>query len=263
MYPFIFHHGDFFIPTFFFMVMVASLTTTFYCYWQAKKKGMSQVAILDISLLGTLCGVMGARLFHIFFEAPWYYWEHPSYVFHFWQGGFVGYGVFIGITVSTLCYLKLKKLPVLDYADLIALGCPLIILLVRVGCLGAGCCYGKPTDFFLHLTFNNPASDAGHDFRGVALHATQIYDMLNAMFTFVVIHIVDRYRKFRGQVMIVFFLSYAFFRFCIEYLRGDEDRGVYLDGWLSTSQITGIVIWVVGGLLYWQLSKKRIPQQKM
>lgn len=257
MFPFIFHYKDIFIPTFFFMIMVASLVTTFYCYWQAGRVGLSQVAILDISLLGTLLGVIGARFFHIFAEAPAYYWEDPWRVFYFWQGGFVGYGAFIGVTAATILYVKWRKLDVLEYADLMALGCPFIIGLIRVGCLGAGCCYGKPTDFFLHFVFNHPASDAARFHAGVPVHATQLYDFLNACLTFGVVHYVYfRKRAFKGQAMLTFFMMYSFFRFLIEFLRGDEDRGVYLDGAISTSQITGIVIWVIGLSLWLYWSKR-------
>lgn len=258
MFPFIFHYGDLYIPTFFLMIMVATLAATFYCYWQAGRMGLSQIAVLDISLIGTVLGIVGARLFHIIVEAPDYYLEHPSYVFHFWQGGFVGYGAFIGIAVGTVLYLKWKKLPILQYVDLMALGCPLIVFFVRIGCIGAGCCYGKPTDFLFHLTFTHPASDAGRDFLGVALHATQIYDMINAMIVFGVIHLVNRKKKFHGQIMLLFFMVYAFGRFFIEFLRGDEDRGVYFDGLISTSQITGIAFILIGAVLWYFWSKKPI-----
>ncbi|OGQ08437.1 MAG: hypothetical protein A3G32_10135 [Deltaproteobacteria bacterium RIFCSPLOWO2_12_FULL_40_28] len=255
MFPFIIHYKNIYIPTFFFMIMVASLATTFYCYWQAGRKHMSQIAILDISLFGTMVGIVGARLFHVFVEAPQYYWEDPIRVFYFWQGGFVGYGAFIGVALSAIIYLKMKKLSVLEYGDLVALGCPLIIFFVRVGCVGAGCCYGKPTDFPIHFVFHNPASDGGHDFPGQKLHATQIYDMMNAIFTFIVLHIVDKRKKFSGQLILIFFSMYAFFRFFIEFLRGDEDRGVYFNKAISTSQITGLVILAICTILYFFLRK--------
>lgn len=258
MFPFIINTHGIIIPTFFFMIMVASLVATLHIYYQAPKHALSQIVVLDISFFATLSGVIGARLFHIFVEAPAYYWEQPIRVFYFWQGGFVGYGAFLGILFSTLVYLKIKKQPVLRYVDLVALGCPWIIFLIRVGCVGAGCCYGKPTDFFFHLTFTDSASDAGHDFPGVHLHATQIYDMLNAIITFCIIHWIDRRKKFQGQVLIVFFMSYAVMRFMIEFLRGDADRGLYLNNTISTSQITGIVIVVVASFFY-QICKRKYP----
>lgn len=259
MLPFVFHYDDVFIPTYFFMIMVASLATTFYLYWQAPKKGYSQIVCLDISLVGTITGILGARLFHIFFEAPGYYWDNPHYVFYIWQGGFVGYGAFIGVTAGCLVYFMIKKLPVLEYADFVALGGPIIVFLVRVGCVGAGCCYGTPTDFFIHFTFTHPGSDAARDFLGVPLHATQLYDMMNSAFAF---FMVNRYvypnKKFHGQVMLTFFMIYAFFRFFIEYLRGDMDRGVYLDGLISTSQIVSLVILSLGSFLYYYLGRKKL-----
>ena len=237
------------------MVMVASLAATFYAYWQAGRRGMSQVVVLDISLVSTLTGIIGARLFHIFAEAPGYYWAHPSYVFHFWQGGFVGYGAFIGVAAGIIGYLKFKKLPVLKYCDLMALGCPLIIFFVRIGCLGAGCCYGKPTTSLFHLIFTNPASDAGEDFPGVPLYPTQIYDMISALVIFGLIHLIDRKKKFDGVTTLAFFALYAFFRFFIEFFRGDADRGLYFNGLVSTSQITGVVILVVCSALYFRLKQ--------
>ncbi len=217
---------------------------------------MSQIAILDIAMVATITGVIGARLFHVFVEAPDYYWEKPVRVFYFWQGGFVGYGAFLGVMSGALAYLKIRKMPLLRYADLVSLGCPLIIFFVRIGCLGAGCCYGKPTHFFIHLIFHNPSSEGGHFFRDIPLHATQIYDQLNALITFGIIHWVDKHKKFDGQVLLTFLMSYAFFRFWIEFLRGDVDRGVYFNGMISTSQITSLIFIVVGSILYSLLLKK-------
>ncbi len=257
MFPFIINYKDIVIPTFFFMIMVGSLVCAFYIYWQAGRKKMSQIAMLDVAMIGTITGVIGARLLHVFTEAPAYYWEKPIRVFYFWQGGFVGYGAFFGIIAGALVYLYIRKLPLLKYADLITLGCPLIILFVRIGCIGAGCCYGKPTDFFLHLTFHNLASEAGNSFRNIPLHPTQIYDMLNATITFIFIHWVDRHKKFDGQVLLSFLMSYAFFRFWIEFLRGDVDRGVYFNGHISTSQFTS-AIFILSGMILWRvLSRKR------
>lgn len=240
MLPFIYQSSDFTIPTFFFMIMVATLASTFYLYLRAPKLGFSQVVVLDISLWGTVAGIIGARFFHIFLEYPGYYWEDPVRVFYFWQGGFVGYGVFFGITLSTLLYLKIRKLSFLDYGDFIALAMPILIFGVRLGCLGAGCCYGKPTDFFLHLVFNNPASDAGHDYLGMALHATQLYDLTNAVIIFLLCHWVYSRRQYRGQVIMVFFIAHGILRSLNEFLRGDADRGVYLGGWISTSQFISL-----------------------
>lgn len=258
MFPFIFKHGEFVIQTFSFMLMVASLVATLIIYKLAPKKGLSQIAILDIGIIGTLSAIVGMRIFHVLVEYPSYYWEDPWRVFQIWKGGFVSYGAVIGITVSVFIYLRIKKLPFWPYCDLVALIGPVINFIVRIGCLGAGCCYGRPTDSFLHLTFTNPASDAGHKFPGIPLHPTQIYDLLlNGVWLFIVLIFIYRRKKFEGQVTASFFMFYAVQRAFVEFFRGDADRGVYFGGLVSTAQVTGIFAFLFGLFLYVYLSKRK------
>jgi phosphatidylglycerol:prolipoprotein diacylglycerol transferase len=281
MVPVIIKSGAFAIPTFFFMVMLGILAATFFLYYKAPKVGMSQVAALDFGIVGGISGILGARLFLVLVEdydigwrnplisawfdtnpavikTFWYYWHDLGRVLEFWRGGFVSYGAYIGGTIAVLLYLKLRKLPVLDYVDFVATSIPLMVIFIRIGCLGAGCCYGKPTDFFLHLSFTNPFSDAGARFPGMHLHATQIYDLLNGVFLFIYLNWRYPRRRFRGEVFLSFFILYSFFRALIEFLRGDADRGLYLGGVLSTAQITGLIFIVLGAALY-LLLRRRYP----
>lgn len=262
MYPFIINQGDFIVPTFFFMVMMGVLVTTFYAYFRAPKMGFSQVAILDMGIIGAIFGIIGGRLFHVLFEALWFYKEDPTRIFEFWRGGFVSFGAYIGGTLALLAYLKIRKLPVLKYSDFVVMSLPFMIFFIRLGCLGAGCCYGKPTDFFFHLTFLDPQSDAGSKFPGISLHATQIYDMINAIVIFIILNWRYYRRKFDGEIALLFFILYSSFRGIIEVFRGDKDRGVYLDGALSTGQITGSVIILICIVLYVVLLRRSKAETK-
>lgn len=261
------------IPSFFFMVMLGVLATTFFLYYRAPKLGLSQVACLDFGIIGAIFGVLGARLYHVFFEnldlgyhvpliqrwfgtKPWeiptltYYAHDPMRILEFWRGGFVSYGAFIGGATAVIIYLKLRKLPILQYADFVSTAIPLMVIFIRLGCIGAGCCYGKPTDFFIHLIFHHPQSDAGSKFPGMALHASQIYDMLNG---FILLGFLNwRYprKRFHGEIFLLLFMGYSFFRFWIEFLRGDLDRGVWLGGRLSSAQITGLMIIAITAVCY-------------
>jgi len=259
MLPFVINQGDFVIPTFFFMVMVGVLVTTFYLYFRAPKMGFSQVAVLDIGIVGAIFGILGARIFHVFFEAFWFYKQDPMHFFEFWRGGFVSFGAYIGGALAVLGYLKLRKLPVLKYADFISLAIPFMVFFIRLGCLGAGCCYGKPTDFFFHLVFIDPQSDAGSKFAGIGLHATQIYDMINAVVIFAILHWRYYRKKFDGEIVLLLFILYSFFRGAIEFLRGDRDRGLYFDDMVSTGQITGVILIVLctGFYIYLLMKNKK------
>ncbi len=233
------------------MMVLASLAATFYVYYRAPSKGLSKVVALDLGILGTLAGIVGTRLFHVFVEAPGYYWQHPSHIYQIWRGGLVSHGGIILITVTFLIYFRMKKLPMWKYLDLCAPAFAIINFFIRLGCLSAGCCYGKPTHFFIHLVFKSPASDAGYKFQGVPLHATQVYDLLlSGVFLFFILNWIDRKKKFDGQVTACFFILYGFMRGMVEFLRGDLDRGVYAGGMISTGQIMGLCSIVFGFILY-------------
>lgn len=257
MRPFLFHLGPIGVPAFFFMIMVGALTATFYAYHLAKKEeGVDPVVMLDFGIIAIIASVIGSRVLHILVESPGYYWEDPVRVFYFWQGGFVSLGAYLFSFVGWLVYLRYRKLPTWRYLDAIVLVVPIIIFFVRLGCLCAGCCFGKPTDFFMHLVFTDPGGAAGEAHPGVALHATQVYNMLNAVVMFFVLRLVHKYRRYYGQQLVAFFLYYGVTRFLIEFLRGDVDRGLWFDNTLSSGQIAMVIAFAFGVVLHFALHKR-------
>lgn len=262
MFPVLFASEYLVIPTFFSMVTLGILVITFYLYFRAPSLGLSQIVVLDLGIVGAIFGILGARVFHILVEALDFYREDWTRIFEFWRGGFVSYGAFIGGGGAVLLYLILRHQPMLKYADLVATGLPILVFFIRLGCLGVGCCYGKPTDFFFHLTFHNPYTPPAEvGLLGQHLHATQVYGMLKAVFIFGFLNWYYRRRRFDGEVMCLFFMIYPVLRALIEFLRGDLDRGVYLDGAVSTAQITGLVIFVVAAMGYaylWNRHKSQL-----
>jgi phosphatidylglycerol:prolipoprotein diacylglycerol transferase len=257
MRPILFSIGHIGVPAFFLMIMVGTLAATFYGYWLAKREHADPVVILDFGIIGIIASVIGTRLFHIIIENPAYYWEKPIRVFYFWQGGFVSIGAFVFTAAAWLVYLRVRKLETWRYFDIAAVIVPVTIFFVRLGCLLAGCCYGKPTDFFIRLTFRDAGSAAGYYYPGVPLHATQPYFMLNAVIMGVILYLIYRYRKFHGQVLASFLIYYGISRFFIEFLRGDADRGLCFGGYLSTGQIAMIFSFCAGVFIYIVRSRKR------
>jgi phosphatidylglycerol:prolipoprotein diacylglycerol transferase len=91
------------------------------------------------------------------------------------------------------------------------------------------------------VTFTHPESLAP---KGVPLHPTQLYSSLNSLIIFAVLIGVRRIKKFEGQIFCIYVLLYGATRFVLEYFRGDE-RGMFLDGTLSTSQLLGLIMVVI------------------
>ncbi len=258
MRPFLFSLGSSQVPSFFFMIMVATLACTFYIYGVAKKRGLKPEVMLDFGIIGMLAGVIGARIFHILVEAPDYYWEKPSRVFEFWKGGFVSWGGFIAIWISLMTYLRIRKLPALTYFDAFATGAPIIKFFVRVGCLLTGCCYGSPTDLPWAISFLNPTSTAYYYFKDTPLHPTQVYSMIHAVLLFLLVNwFYFKKRHFPGQTICILAMGWTLPRAFIELFRGDADRGVYFGGLVSTGQITGVLIFLAALATYCYLERRQ------
>ena len=258
MRPILFQIGDMTVPSFFFMVMIGALAATFYCAHMAKKEGADPIVLLDFGIIAIIASVIGSRLFHVVVENPGYYLEDPIRVFYFWQGGFVSIGAYLGTVIGWIIYIRKKKIDFLRYFDIAALGTPIIIFFVRVGCTLVGCCFGKPTDFFIHLVFNNKSSvPAYYHLSGTQLHATQPYCMLNALIMWLVLYIVYKKRQAYGYVLSAFLMYYGVSRFLIEFLRGDVDRGMWFNDMVSTGQISMVFFFAVGLALFIYCRRKK------
>ena len=75
---------------------------------------------------------------------------------------------------------------------------------------------------------------------GKTLWATQAWMSVNAVLVALVGYLVIKRRKWCGQASAVMLAHYAVTRFTIEFFRGDEIRGLWFGGALSTSQLVSI-----------------------
>jgi hypothetical protein len=117
------------------------------------------------------------------------------------------------------------KLPVLAVCDACAVALMLALGIGRWACLLAGDDYGKPTDLWLGIRFYNPRSlvvVGAPELQGVALHPTQLYMSVNALWLFFILEWVRRRSRHAGQTLAAMLVLYAATRsFLIEPFRGD------------------------------------------
>jgi phosphatidylglycerol:prolipoprotein diacylglycerol transferase len=129
----------------------------------------------------------------------------------------------------------------------------------RLGCLAAGCDYGRPTDSALGVVFTNPLS---HDLSGVPLgvrlYPTQLFESLATFLIFGILLWWYRRRTFDGQIFLLYMGLYGMARFFLEFLRGDEDRGFVFGHLLSTSQLIGLLaVATAVGLWLWRRQRSK------
>lgn len=216
--------------------LIAAVTLAFY---RSQKFGLNSDLMFNGSIIGFIFGMIGAKLLYIIVEWD-SYMKDPSLFLNI-GSGFVAYGGIILGIIAFLLYFKIKKTAVLEYAEIAIPAVSLGQAFGRVGCLMAGCCYGKPAPqgAWYGLTF--PAGSEAP--AGIPLYPVQIMCVvLNVLLCLFLIY-VNYKEKFAGAAISLYMILYAFGRFLIEFLRNDPRGAV---GPLSTSQFISIFVFIIG-----------------
>ncbi len=248
MHPILFQFGDRPIYAYGVMLALAIAICEILLLRTAKRYGFKEETILDISIIAIICGVLGSRLFYVYFYEWEYYSQHLLAILDLRRQGLVFYGSIIGGVLGVLLYLKTKKTSFWEISDLFAPYLALGEAIGRIGCFLNGCCYGQPTALPWGIVF--PGLDA------VPRHPTQIYSTLLGLGLFVFLTWFYRRRKFQGQVFLVYVMGYAVLRFIVEFFR--ENLVVWHS--ITIGQATAFGIAVLAALTYWYLdvrNKKR------
>jgi phosphatidylglycerol:prolipoprotein diacylglycerol transferase len=218
----------------------------FYTVYRAKKLNTDTKIALDIALILMVGGFVGARLMHVLYEEPQYYVDHWVRIFQFWAGGFVFYGGFLLAISGASFYVWKKKESWLKWADFYAPICALGYGLGRIGCLLAGCCYGRACDFPWAITLS-------WDEKMIPRHPTQIYATLFELLVFFVLIWGEKLKNRKpGMLFFSWILAHGFGRVMMEYFRDDFRGPTILN--LSISTWTSLVL-ISAGVAYFLSSK--------
>lgn len=182
-------------------------------------------------------------------------------------GGLTYYGGFIGASLVAVWQLRRDRFPFWRAADMAGMFVPLGLGYGRMGCLLAGCCFGRTCALPWALRFpaHSPAADKQVELgllhstadASLPVHPTQVYESIGCLVlaAILTLHLHGR-KRYDGQVFLAFVAGYATLRFGIEFFRND-DRGGMLG--LSTSQLIGIGMLALSGLLHAKLGHRPQP----
>ena len=121
--------------------MVAILVTRRMC----RRVGLDPEVISNVTMYLLIIGMVGARAFFVIHYYDEFRGDFGS-VFAVWRGGLEFLGGAIPAILFLLLYLRLRKLPIRRYFDILAVGLMLGLSCGRIGCFLNGCCFGRPTD---------------------------------------------------------------------------------------------------------------------
>jgi phosphatidylglycerol:prolipoprotein diacylglycerol transferase len=240
-------------------------------YYFMKKEGYGEERPLHGLVGATIGALVLARLLFVITNWNTFAGEFPISVVNFKKyDGMVAYGGYLGGSLGSYLVLRHYGWKWLQYADVTVPWVGFGLFLTRIGCLLAGCDYGKPTDLPWGLSFPKDSYAFNRHVRehlissdaldSLPVHPTQIYESLAGLaFFFILIWFFKNRRRYSGHTLALFFILYGVFRFCNEFLRGDTGRGEAAG--VSTSQ--WIAILTIGWAV-WLLTRKypiQTPEQ--
>ena len=222
------------------MIAVGMLMGLLLALSRAKARGFQEDRVWGSFYALFIGGFVGGKLLYLLVSLPEIL-RDPS-LFLDLRDGFVVYGAMAGAIGLIVLYLWRKKERVLPWLDLLVPSIALGQGFGRIGCFFAGCCYGRHTDSFFHVTFQN----SHYAPNGDPLLPTQL---LSSAGDFVICGLLLLYSKREhrdGSVTLAYLSLYAAGRFFLEFLRGDPRGSV---GPFSTSQFLSLLTLAAAAIL--------------
>lgn len=249
MYPVLLNIGPFPIHTYGFLIAMGFLIAVSVAKRLAAQSKLDVDRVIDICFWSLLIGFLGART--LFIITRWsYFVSNPIAIFKIWEGGLVFLGGPIVVIPFIVWYVQKYKLSVWKVTDILAP--PLVIAHAfgRLGCLSAGCCYGKPTGSSFGIRLYSDLVE--HSLQGIPLHPTQLYEASALLILYFGLRYIFNRKLFDGQVVLTYLIAYPIIRSIIEIFRGDLIRGFVIDDILSTSQFISIFVFLfaLAALIY-------------
>jgi len=236
------------------LLAASFLLALYYAVRRARQAGLDASRVLDFGIYIIISALVGAKLLLLIVDFD-HFWRQPAEIWTLLRSGGVFYGGLVLAFLVGLWYVRKYRLPVWPVADAVAPSIALGHVVGRLGCLLAGCCYGRPTTVAWGITFTDPfaAANVGTPLH-VALHPTQLYDAGAELLILVLILATERFwRRRAGWTFWIYILLYGISRFVIEFYRGDP-RGATMG--FSTSQWISMALVPIAAIMIAVLWRK-------
>jgi phosphatidylglycerol:prolipoprotein diacylglycerol transferase len=218
---------------------------------EAKRKGLGEELIVDLTLWLIPIGFLGARLYYVLFEWE-YYIRNFEEILAIWNGGIAIYGGLIAGSLPVYLFAKKKGLSIWLLLDILA---PSVLLSQSVGRWGNFInqeAHGGPvTRQFLENLYLPEFIINQMNINGTYYHPTFLYESLWSLAGFTLLLLLRNKNQFlrQGEVALSYVIWYSAGRFFIEGMRTDS---LWIGDFLRVSQVLSLVLFVaaIGVWLY-------------
>jgi len=265
--------GDFSFSSFYAVVIFCVIVGNILTWWEIRRNKLDIKMALKGAVITTTMGYVGARAMHVVFDGFLdIYIQKPLAIFAFWKGGLAFYGtVIFGLPTAVWWFTK-HKAPLMKYLDCYILGLAFGLGVGRFACYLNGCCFGEISaspfaEIFLRYGLsakNQFARDILLNLKDLPLPVlpTQLVSTFATSSIFLVLWFYFRkHKKKDGELLGLWLTMYGTFRFIIEFFRAD-DRGLFFNNMLSTSQLVAIITFTIGMCILILPSEETLKEKK-
>ena len=256
MHQYLFFVGDFPISAYGLILSLSIILATGVAYFLAKQDGRWHNHIVDIGIYSGIAGIVGARLWDVFFFDWAYYSHHLSEIFYVWQGGMAIQGGIVFGVGAGIIYARRHKIDILALADIVA---PAIILGQAIGrCANLlnGDAFGAPTGGNFGIIYPETTL-AYHTYGAQPLWPAEVWEGQIDFVIFALLLIFRAFPHAKGQAFSLYIMLYSLARFGLEFLRGDYATPVFLS--FTSAQTTSLVAFILALIffIYCQITYSR------
>lgn len=247
MHQYLFFIGDFPIRSYGLVLSLSIILATGVAYFLAKQDGRYHDHVIDMGIYCGLAGIIGARLWDVFFFDWSYYQHHLAEIFNVWQGGMAIQGGVIFGVVTGIIYTKRHQMDTWAFADIV---CPAIVLGQAIGrCANLlnGDAFGAPTGGNFGLLYPETTL-AFATYGAQPLFPAEVWE---GQLDFVIFALLLIYRSTehkKGQVFCLYVALYSLARFFLEYLRGDSLELFF--GIFKSAQMTSVIAFSISMIVW-------------
>jgi phosphatidylglycerol:prolipoprotein diacylglycerol transferase len=263
MHPILIKLGPLTIASYGFMFALGVLLAVLLAFNKAKKENIDLKIFADFVFYIMILSLLGAKLWLLVTDLG-YFLKYPGEIKYLLTSGGAFYGGLIFGAIFAVWFIRRHHLSYRQLGDIAGPSIALGHFLGRLGCFAAGCCWGREAGSFpLSITFSSLKANS---MTGVPLYTplfpTQLFEALLNLCNFLILMVLYKKRKFKGQVIAIYILNYSVIRFVVEYFRGDPDRGFVFGGIenplssLSVPQLISIIGFITALVLLKSFKKK-------
>lgn len=183
-----------------------------------KKEGRTVAEVDTLAIYVVVATIVGARMGHVLFYDPVYYFQHPGDILKVWEGGLASHGGGIGVIAALYLFARKTKVAYLWILDRVVIVAALTGCLIRLGNLMNSEMIGLPTSMPWGFVFESVDN--------IPRHPAQLYEALFCFVLFVVSFVAwykYRYRLQNGFLFSWFLILLFTFRFIDEFFKINQE----------------------------------------